>query len=168
MPQNSPTESPARYAWALHRPAARLGPVRRPVLVLLLLAACSPHAQLAAVDGGGETVLLPFPPDGSVVTWDSWAGPFVRDYCVQCHNPSAPCFASGCHTPGDPRTPDFEQKAAVVRDAPIIRCGIAITQPTGWDCGATASETFPVVEGNPLPTNEQRDLFVSWIDAGCP
>ena len=125
--------------------------------------------QTSGDDGGGEVVLIPYPPDGGVVEWDGWAGEFVTDYCVQCHSPSASCFGSGCHTPGDPRTPDFHQKAAIVADAPLIQCGIAVRQALDWDCGATAPESFPVSNGgNPMPTDEQRGLMVGWIDAGCP
>jgi hypothetical protein len=137
-------------------------------------AACSsPHSQQPAMetvlgDGGGETVLLP-DPDGGVVAWDGWAGEFITDYCVSCHSPSASCFASGCHTPGDPRTPDFRQKAYIVANSPMIRCGIAVTQQPDWDCGATAPESFPLPNaGDPIPTDEQRGLLVGWIDAGCP
>jgi hypothetical protein len=120
-------------------------------------------------DGGGEVVLLAYPPDGGVVEWDGWAGDFVTAYCVQCHSPTAPCFGSGCHSQGDPRTPSFEQKSAVVTLAPTIQCGISVTQSASWSCGATAPETFPIYTGdNPLPTDEQRELVVGWIEAGCP
>jgi hypothetical protein len=31
------------------------------------------------------------------------------------------------------------------------------------------AEQVPVEQGgNPLPPDDQRDLFVAWIDAGCP
>jgi hypothetical protein len=120
--------------------------------------------------GGQEQVLLPYPPDGGTVEWDGWAGEFVRDYCVQCHNPTAPCGGSGCHSPGDPRiAADFEVKDDVVALAPTIQCGISVTQDPSWSCGSTAPKTFPVFLGqNALPTDEQRDLMVGWFDAGCP
>ena len=120
-------------------------------------------------DGGDVVLMLPYPPDGGLVEWDGWAGGFVTDYCVACHSPTAPCFGSGCHSPGDPRTPNFEEKAAVVADAPVIQCGIAVSQEPSWSCGSTAPESFPIYVGNnPMPTDEQRDLMVGWIDAGCP
>lgn len=133
-----------------------------------VLAGCGSHKDGLA--GGQEEVLLPYPPDGGTVEWDGWAGEFVRDYCVQCHNPSAPCGGSGCHSPGDPRiAPDFDDKSAIVDQAPTIRCGISVTQDPSWNCGATAPESFPVFLGqNALPTDEQRDLMVDWIEAGCP
>ncbi|MGO8994530.1 MAG: hypothetical protein ACLQVI_14520 [Polyangiaceae bacterium] len=143
---------------------------------LVALAACSPHAQAftqpverVTEDGGAEPLLLAYPADGGVVEWDGWAGEFVTDYCVSCHSPTAPCFGSGCHYAGDPRTPNFEEKSAVVADAPTIQCGIAVSQAPSWNCGATAPESFPVSNGdNPIPTDEQRDLMVGWVEAGCP
>jgi hypothetical protein len=146
-------------------------PVSAAVLMLAMLAGCASHPMLSPSGSGdgGEIVLLAFPPDGGAVLWDGWAGGFVNDYCVQCHNPTASCFGSGCHLPGDPRTPDFQAKTTVVQDALQIRCGICVNQDPDWDCGTTAPKTFPVTNGgNPLPTDEQRGLLVGWIDAGCP
>jgi hypothetical protein len=127
---------------------------------------CVQHDGLA---GGKQEVLLPYPPDGGPVEWNGWAGEFVRDYCVQCHNPSAPCGGSGCHSPGDARiAANFEQKSDVVALAPAIRCGISVTQDPSWSCDV-APETFPVFLGqNALPTDEQRALMVGWFDSGCP
>jgi len=143
--------------------------VRVPWVVFIALAACSPHAQSFVQGDGGEVVLLPYPADGGEVVWDGWAGGFVNDYCVQCHNPGGPCFGSGCHSPGDPRTPDFQEKPAVVALAPVIQCGVSVDQEPIWDCGSIAPETFPVSNGqNPMPTDEQRGLMVGWIEAGCP
>jgi hypothetical protein len=53
--------------------------------------------------------------------------------------------------------------------APQMRCGVAVHQDPAWNCAAITAEKFPVdMGGNPLPTDEQRDLFVGWVDAGCP
>jgi hypothetical protein len=135
----------------------------------LALGACAPHSDAGALDGGTVEVLLPYPSDGGAVTWDGWAGAFVRDYCVQCHNPAAPCFGSGCHTAGDPRTPNYQEKSEFVAEAQTIRCGISVAQQASWQCGSTAPKTFPKFLGqNPLPADEQRDIMVGWIDAGCP
>ena len=113
-------------------------------------------------------VLLPFPDDGGL-TWDGWTAAFVRDYCVECHEPTAPCGGSGCHQAGDPALFDLHDESAVIARAGIIQCGIATQQDPSWSCGSTAPETFPVENGgNPLPTDAQRALVVSWIDAGCP
>jgi hypothetical protein len=154
------------------RPAA-WSPVPRALCIALVgcvaaLASCRPHAD--GLPGGTEEILLPYPPDAGSVTWNGWAGEFVRDYCVQCHNPSAPCGGSGCHSPGDSAiAPDFRIKADVVALAPTIRCGISVTQDPSWSCGGTAPKTFPIFLGqNALPADEQRDLMVDWFKAGCP
>ena len=118
------------------------------------------------LDGGGVEVLLPYPDAG--VEWDGWAGEFVADYCVQCHSPTAPCTGSGCH-PSAGVLPDFRLRADVVPLAPMIQCGIAVQQDPAWQCGGITLEEFPLYTGsNALPTNEQRDLMVGWVDAGCP
>lgn len=134
--------------------------------------ACSSHPDTASTSDGGDAgpappVPLPDPGDGGV-EWNGWAGDFVRAYCVQCHNPAAPCSGSGCHpTNGD--LPDFRLRDTVVSFAPTMRCGVAVAQDPAWNCGATRSEQFPVEQGgNPLPTDDQRALFVEWVDAGCP
>ncbi len=137
--------------------------VTRLFVAMALLTACSPSSPQ-----GKEVVLLPFPDDAGAVTWDGWAGAFVRDYCVECHQPSAPCGGNGCHAPGDPALFDFHDKDAFVSRAPVIRCGIATVQDPSWDCGATQPKKYPIVGENPLPVDEQRDIMVGWIDAGCP
>lgn len=135
-------------------------------LALTALTGCPPHAP-ADPGPGAQVVLLPYPADGGAVEWDGWAGTFVTDYCVQCHSPTAPCTGSGCHTAGE--LPDFTQKNDFVGFAPIIRCGISVQQDPSWSCGGTAAESFPINGGdNPFPTDEQRDLMVGWVDAGCP
>lgn len=138
--------------------------MRRLAFVLFALAAvaCGPSP-----DQGQEIVLLPFPDDAGEVTWDGWAGGFVRDYCVECHQPSAPCGGSGCHAPGDPALFDFHDKTAFTDRADVIRCGIATQQDPSWNCNV-APKTFPIHGQNPLPVDEQRDIMVGWIDAGCP
>jgi hypothetical protein len=134
----------------------------------LVMAACSPHASTVVdADAGGdaEVVLLPFPDAGQLV-WTGWVGDFVHDYCVQCHNPAAPCSGSGCHPSAGP-LPDFRLHDAVVSFAPQIRCGIAVDQDPAWSCGTITPKQFPVeMGGNPLPTDAQRALIVEWIDAG--
>jgi hypothetical protein len=131
--------------------------------------ACAPHSPVVREEGdAGEVVLLADPPDGGEVTWDGWAGPFVADYCVQCHSPTAPCGGSGCH-PGCGELPDFTLKSDVVSFAQTIQCGIAVAQNPHWSCAGVTVKEFPVDLGtNPLPTNEQRGLMVDWIEAGCP
>jgi hypothetical protein len=138
-------------------------------------AACSPHAAISVGDDGGDAapVILPDPPDGGPVEWTGWAGDFVRDYCVQCHNPAAPCSGVQCHPTAGPLF-DFRLQDTVVSMAPQMRCGVAVTQDPAWGCDTItakpiAPQQFPVdMGGNPMPTDHQRDLFVAWVDAGCP
>ncbi len=135
------------------------------VIVLAIFAiavcACSPPPEK-------EVVLLPYPDDAAAVTWDGWAGAFVRDYCVECHQPSAPCGGSGCHATGDPALWDFHDKTQVTSRAETIRCGVAVTQDPSWNCSGTSAKKFPVVGDTPFPTDEQRGIVVDWIEAGCP
>jgi hypothetical protein len=133
------------------------------------LGACAPHSSVVQEEGdSGEVVLLPYPDDAGPVTWDGWAGPFVADYCVQCHSPTAPCGGSGCH-PSAGALPDFRQQAQVASLAQTLKCGICVAQDPAWQCSGVAPKEFPVDEGNnPLPTNEQRALMVGWVEAGCP
>jgi hypothetical protein len=138
-------------------------------LAVLTSAACSPHASLAVdTDSGDAEPVLLTDPDGGAVDWNGWAGEFVRDYCVQCHNPAAPCSGSQCHPTAGP-LPDFRLHETLVSLAPEIRCGVAVQQDPAWNCGAITAKQFPVdMGGNPLPTDEQRELIVDWVDAGCP
>src|SRR5471032_1248787 len=102
------------------------------LLIAIALAACSPGPGK-----GQEIVLLPFPDDAGEVTWNGWAGAFVRDYCVECHQPSAPCGGNGYHATGDPALFDFHDESAVVSRASVIRCGIATQQDPSWSCSDT-------------------------------
>jgi hypothetical protein len=125
------------------------------------------HEQLAPLPGEVEDV-IPGPGDAGV-TWDGWAGEFVRAYCVPCHSPTAPCGGNGCHASGDPTVIDFRDKQAITDRAPVIRCGIAAQQDPAWSCGSTTPKTFPKVKGyNPIPLDDQRAVMVGWFDAGCP
>ena len=137
--------------------------MRSLLFVALFVCACGPGD-----DTSKEVVLLPYPDAAGEVTWDGWAGAFVRDYCVECHQPSAPCGGNGCHVAGDPVLFDFHDESAVVSRAQAIQCGIAVQQDPSWSCSGVSAKEFPVVGQNPLPTDEQRGIMVGWIDAGCP
>jgi hypothetical protein len=138
------------------------------LLLLMLTVACGPTHD-TNTGQGQEIVLLPFPDDAGAVTWDAWAGTFVRDYCVSCHSPTAPCGGSGCHSAADPALFDFHDKATVVARSSMIQCGIAVNQDPSWSCGSIAPKAFPLENGgNPLPTDPQRAIVLEWIDAGCP
>ena len=143
---------------------ARILLVTTAMLATLAMSCSAPHPSMTAPGPpDAQSVVLP-PPDGGPVTWDGWAGAFVQDYCVQCHNPASPCSNGTCHA-----LPDFRQQATVAGLAPAIRCGVATAQDPAWDCGSVAPEQFPVSGGgNAMPTDEQRAALVAWIDAGCP
>jgi hypothetical protein len=136
-----------------------------------LTAACSGHPPVGANEGGGKTDPVPIPvPDSGVIAWDGWAGEFVNDYCVTCHNPSSTaCAGNACHPANGP-VPDFRVHAMVSAYAPMIRCGVAAHQDPAWKCSSDLPPLkFPVADGGtPLPSDEQRGIFLGWIDAGCP
>ena len=134
---------------------------------VLALVACGPHNpddDIPPPTKADEVELIP-PPKGEP-TWDTWAGSFVLNYCVQCHGPTATCGGSKCHAPGDPMLPDYRDKAAFLEQADVIRCGIAAEASA--ECGPP-SKVYPKWNGhNPLPTDEQRALMVKWLEAGAP
>ena len=143
------------------------------VAIVGMVTGCSPHSStpdVAPPTTADEVVLLPFPSsDGGSPTWDNWTGAFVRDYCVECHNPQAKCGGEGCHAAGDPVLFDFRDERAVITHREAIRCGVAATTDPSPECAGFTAKEFPKWAGsNPLPTDEQRALVVEWIDAGMP
>lgn len=142
-----------------------------PCLVLFLASCTGTHDQLAT-EPSDASVPYPDPPADAEVTWDGWVSGFSYAYCVSCHNPSAPCGGSGCHTPSDPALYDLlfdmRQKSSWTERSAIIQCGIAVTQEPAWSC-TVPPETYPKTgNGNPMPTDTGRGVVVDWIDAGCP
>jgi hypothetical protein len=160
------------------------------------LAACSPAVhpsgiELADLDGStrdpwaGDPFADAAPPnepadasypnpasDGGAVTWADWASGFSNVFCVECHNPQAPCGGDGCHTPSNPQVNallfDLREQSAWVERSTTIQCGIVVAQPPGWTCDVPP-ETYPrMAAGHPLPTDEGRAAVAGWIEAGCP
>jgi hypothetical protein len=128
----------------------------------------SPHVD-AGIDAPTTGPVTTLPYDGGAVQWDGWAGAFFETYCVSCHNPNAYC--KECHAPGDPRTPDFADRAPVVAHAAMVRCGVASADLPAWDCGPTPALSYPraaTPPTNPFPSNVDRGRLVAWLDAGCP
>jgi hypothetical protein len=125
------------------------------LVTVLTLVACSssssptasnPDGSASGDDGGG-----------SGDTWQSWAQGFFAMYCVSCHNST------------DTTGRDFSKQAIVVLNAPVIRCGVAVTQEASWNCdpqGAQAKQ-FPIGNG-PKPTDAERNRVVAWLSAGAP
>lgn len=90
-------------------------------------------------------------------TWANFAQTAFSTYCVECHNPNDPLR-------------DYDKLADVMKDAPLIRCGVAATMQPG--CGATpVPKQFPINDmagTNPKPSDVTRARIVAWIDAGMP
>jgi hypothetical protein len=147
--------------------------VKRPLVVLALaLTSCAlgGHPQLDTGDpSDASPPANPDRADGEAVTWDTWVSGLSNVYCVSCHNPSASCGGSGCHSPDDPALYDLlfdmRQQSSWVELAPTIRCGIAVTQDPAWHC-SVPPEKYP--KGDLKPTDAAREIIVEWIDAGCP
>ena len=147
------------------------------LVAVVALTGCPPHPSDPDVPpptAADEVVLLPFPGDGGDggdggATWDNWTGAFIGDYCVECHNPAAKCGGEGCHAAGDPVLFDFRDEKAVIQHSTAIRCGAGATTDPSPECAAFRAKEFPKWTGsNPLPTDEQREVLLGWIDAGMP
>ena len=125
------------------------------------------------LEAGVEGNAYPDPPEGSPVTWASWVSGFSSYYCESCHNPNAQqCSGPNCHVPANPGLYsivfDMSERVSWTTQAATIHCGIVTSQPSDWDCGVPA-ETFPKMSaGAPLPSDEERGIIASWIEAGCP
>lgn len=74
-------------------------------------------------------------------TWESFAEGFFETYCWACHGP------------GDPLR-DYSQLSMVRAEMSVISAGID-------------SEQFPIGDG-PMPTRDERDRLIQWIEAGAP
>lgn len=87
-------------------------------------------------------------------TWGTFAMAFMDTYCVECH------------TVGDPEGRDYTLYAEIVEEADTIRCGVTPTELP--DCtGFPPPAQFPVGSGA-MPTDDERQRIVDWIDAGLP
>lgn len=91
------------------------------------------------------------PVDASVDDWESFAQPFFETYCLRCHHSSLPAGEMRQFAPVDLNFDD----PAVIRDN-----GARIRRAVG------EFEFMP--PNNPLPTDDERDRLVAWIDAGMP
>lgn len=89
-------------------------------------------------------------------TWDSYAKGFFAKYCIECHANAKR---------------DYNNLADVVRDSPLIRCGVASKKEPGCGTSSPSPRQFPisnVTGSNPKPTDAERDRIVAWLDAGKP
>ncbi len=137
------------------------------------LASCSSGAHAPVADLPSDAAPYPDPPDGGVVTWDSWVSGFSNFYCVPCHSPNvAACGGSGCHTPADPTVNalqfDMRQESSWLQRLATIHCGIVVTQDPAWNCSVPPENYPKMAPGYPLPTDHARGIVSDWIEAGCP
>ena len=87
-------------------------------------------------------------------TWDGFAESFFESYCWECHGA------------GDALR-DYTMLSVVESEAATIRCGTAPAGSMLDNCaGEPPAGQFPV--GANLPTDEERQMLVDWIDAGLP
>ncbi|MEM7156013.1 MAG: hypothetical protein AAF799_24385 [Myxococcota bacterium] len=100
-----------------------------------------------AADSSGET-------GAAAPTWDNFAESFFESYCWECHGA------------GDALR-DYTMLSVVESEAASIRCGTAPVGSMLDNCaGEPPAGQFPV--GATLPTDEERQMLVDWIDAGLP
>lgn len=140
------------------------------VMVVVLAAGCGPGP--APVDGGldagslGEggvrertTVpgaTLASCPDGSSVTYGSFAQGFFADYCTRCHASTL----SGTARNGAPPDVNLDSRAAIT---PAIAARVDRVAAAG----PTRINVFMPL-GAPAPSDDERDLLGAWIACGAP
>ena len=125
-----------------------------PISMILLVGCGSgagtvPDDSGPGVDSAQDTDSAPGDSAGSPDTWTNFGASFFETYCVSCH---------------DSGDKDFRTYADVVTWSETIRCGVASERPDGCT-GSPSPEQFPVGNGA-MPTAEERDRIVAWIDAG--
>jgi hypothetical protein len=117
--------------------------------LLAVVVACSSSSNPASNPAGDAAA--------DADTWQSWAQGFFAKYCVPCHGAS------------DPVGRDYRVQANVAKEAPEIRCGVAVMQDSSWNCDPQypLPEQFPIGNG-PKPADAERTRAVAWLSAGAP
>jgi hypothetical protein len=125
------------------------------LLVLLLGCAGTPACSDSSGSGSQpetqKTVSMDAEAPGD--TWTGFAQGFFESYCV------------GCHGAGNANR-DYTLREQVVRDAELIRCGVAVDKQTGCADWPPPSQ-FPIGSG-PHPNDDERNRIVAWLEAGAP
>jgi hypothetical protein len=64
---------------------------------------------------------------------------------------------------------DCTKQARVAFDAPVIRCGVAVSWDPSWNCDTQGPQPkqFPIGNG-PKPSDADRARVVAWLSAGAP
>lgn len=120
--------------------------MRRWLLFLALACGCG---GAEAVDDGGGFADRPCP-EGSVLTWESFGGPFLRNWCTGCHSADV----AGPARYGAPDGVDFDTKAAARAWRERI-----------WLRAGDANDTMPPAGG---PGPEERERLAEWLACGAP
>lgn len=89
-------------------------------------------------------------PDDSVLTYDNFGGPFMRNWCTGCHNSELPEGERAQATLGV----DLETRELIVDWADRV-----------WFRSADANRTMPPGGG---PTDEEREQLGEWLACGAP
>lgn len=140
------------------------------VIAVTLAGGCGPGP--APVDGGLDAGSLgeggvrqrtnvPAPtlagcPDGSTVTYDTFAQGFFAGYCTRCHASTL----SGTARSGAPPDVNLDSHAAIT---PAIAARVDRVAAAG----PTRINTFMPL-GDPTPSDGERDLLGEWIACGTP
>ena len=113
-------------------------------MLALLLAACGGEEPAGSTLAGRPC------PEGSVLTWENFGAPFLRNWCTGCHSADV----AGPARYGAPEGVDFDTLGAARgwRERIHARAGDANT-------------AMPPAGG---PTSEERERLAEWLACGAP
>lgn len=123
----------------------------------LFLAFCLP-LLLGACDGGEEEEGTPSGavcPEGSTLTWDSFADQFFQSYCRRCHSTEL----TGSARNGAPSDHNFDS-------AELVREELDHTDEQAAAGPDAVNTLMPI--GAPTPTEEERKKLGEWLACGAP
>jgi len=139
--------------------------VRRALAVLVLACACdagdgasddeseSSGSESSGSESGGEVwmTLAERPcPEESMLSWESFGGPYVRSYCSSCHGSALPA--------------DMRQNAPLGLDFETIE-QVRMHADRIWMRAADQNATMPPVGA---PAQDERTLLGEWLACGAP
>lgn len=122
------------------------------VAMFLLLVGCGAEPETSAPPVAADSATLaerPCPED-SIVSYESFGGPFLLDWCTGCHAAGLP---DGSRQ-GAPLGVDFDDLEAARKHAARI-----------WARAADGNATMPPVGG---PDEEERTRLGEWLACGAP
>ncbi len=126
--------------------------MRRVVVVAFAVAACGGEVtdDAPAPDASWSSVYERPCPDGSVLTWESFGGPFLRNWCTGCHSADV----AGAARYGAPAGVDFDTPAAARAWRERI-----------WLRAGDGNATMPPADGVDLA---DRARLAEWLACGAP